>query len=1103
MSRRLVALLALAICLAAVCAVPSSAWALAFSGQPPKVGGNPYCVAVADFNGDGKPDMVTANAAFSTVSVLLGDGAGGFAAKTDFATGSGPRSVAVSDFNGDGKLDLVTTNDASTVSVLLGNGAGGFAAKTDFATGTSPWSVAVGDVNGDGSLDLVTANRDYSGTMSVLLGHGDGSFAAKTDFATGRYPVSVAEGDFNRDGKKDLAVMNNGSGTVSVFLGDGAGGFTDAVDLTAGINPDSVAVGDFNRDGKLDIVTADQYSSGTVSVFLGHGDGTFAARAGFATGTEPSSVAVGDVNGDGKLDLVTSDSDYHGSVSVLLGNGAGSFAANTDFPVGSVPASVALADLNGDGKLDLATANFNAATASVLLGNGAGGFVAPSEFATGAGPGWSVAVRRLQRRRQARPGDGEHRRQHGQRPCWARVMAASSPRPTTPTGANPYVVAVGDLQRRWQARPGDGQQHSATISVLLGNGDGGFAAKTDFATGTAPCLVALGDFNGDGTLDVATANWGDSTISVLLGNGSGGFAAKTDFATGSHPFGVAVGDFNGDGRLDVATANRGLNTVSVLLGNGDGGFAAKSDFVTGANPYAIAVGDLNSDGNLDVATANFNDNTVSVLLGNGDGGFAAKTDFATDSNPISVALGDVNTDGKLDLVTSNTNSYTVSVLLGTGTGSFGAKTDLLTGANPYGVAVGDVNNDGRLDLVTANYNANTVSVLLNQGPGPVGTMLLLGGADATNSRLAEIDSTVSGATQMRFRDSGASWDSWQAYSDRALWTLPAGDGSKTVQAQYRNASGQLLDLADSITLDTTAPVTSDDAPADWQASGLTVTLTPSDPGGSGVASTQYRVDGATSWSSGTTVAVSGDGIHSISYRSTDNAGNVEKVQTIGVKIDAMAPVTTDNASPGGVATWHPGPWTLQLTPIDPLGADGSHSGMSGGAATTQYSTDGGTTWVTGTSVPFAAWKRGGGSGSYGVLYRSTDAAGNLEATESATVLIDSSAPTSSDDAASTPQTGPVTVHLLGTDAFSGVATIWYSLDGSTWVSAPYPGGAGLPVTIAGADSHTLRYYAIDAAGNVQVGYRVCQVTISGGGSSGVRALHAPLRNSARRVHRRD
>ena len=130
----------------------------------------------------------------------------------------------------------------------------------------------------------------------------------------------------------------------------------------------------------------------------------------------------------------------------------------------------------------------------------------------------------------------------------------------------------------------------------------------EYIAGTTPNSVAVGDFNGDARPDLAVANYTSNTVSVLLGNGTGGFGAKTDFAVGTNPYSVAVGDFNGDARPDLAVANHSSNTVSVLLGNGAGGFGAKTDFAVGSFPYSVAVGDFNGDARPDLAVANLSSN---------------------------------------------------------------------------------------------------------------------------------------------------------------------------------------------------------------------------------------------------------------------------------------------------------------------------------------------------------------------------------------------------------------------------------------------------------------------------------------------------------------
>ena len=144
----------------------------------------------------------------------------------------------------------------------------------------------------------------------------------------------------------------------------------------------------------------------------------------------------------------------------------------------------------------------------------------------------------------------------------------------------------------------------------------------NFGVGTAPLSVAVGDFNGDGKQDLATANVGSNNVSVLIGDGAGGFSAATNFGVGTDPQSVAVGDFNGDGKQDLAVTNFTSNNISILLGDGMGGFGAATNLGLGSKPTSVAVGDFNGDGKQDLAVAS-SSNDVSILLGDGAGGFGA------------------------------------------------------------------------------------------------------------------------------------------------------------------------------------------------------------------------------------------------------------------------------------------------------------------------------------------------------------------------------------------------------------------------------------------------------------------------------------------------
>ncbi|MEK0191193.1 FG-GAP-like repeat-containing protein [Microcoleus anatoxicus] len=260
---------------------------------------------------------------------------------------------------------------------------------------------------------------------------------------------------------------------------------------------------------------------------------------------------------------------------------------------------------------------------------------------------------------------------------------------------------------------------SGTVSIRPGNGTGGFGTPTNFNVGNTPISIASGNFNPDTFPDLAVVNanpQGTGSVSILLGNGTGGFSAATNFNVGGIPASVAVGNFNTDNFPDLAVGNSLSNNISILFGNGTGGFGAATNFGTGQAPNSIIVADFNVDGNPDLATANNGSNNVSILLGNGTGGFTNATNFNAGLGANSVAAFDLNGDNKLDLAVSNSNSTNLSILLGNGTGGFSQPIDFaLTGTNPGRVTVNDFNNDALPDLavMVTNGSSDNVSILLN------------------------------------------------------------------------------------------------------------------------------------------------------------------------------------------------------------------------------------------------------------------------------------------------------------------------------------------------------------------------------------------------------
>jgi hypothetical protein len=320
---------------------------------------------------------------------------------------------------------------------------------------------------------------------------------------------------------------------------------------------------------------------------------------------------------------------------------------------------------------------------------------------------------------------------------------------TIPAGTNVNSVDLRDLNGDGKFDIFTANRGSSDVSVLLGDGVGGFSPAINYPVGTDPIGATVGDFNSDGKLDIFTANRGSSTISVLLGNGVGGFGLASTYAAGAGASGARVGDFNGDGKLDLSTTNYGSNTVSILFGDGLGGFGTATNYTVGSTPYGTVMGDFNGDGKLDFITAGSGTSSLllSVLLNNGSGGFNAAANVAVDSNPGYIRSGDFNGDGKLDLaMTDDTDK--ISVLLGNGTGGFGVATKFATASTPnrYGytafpenLVVGDFNSDGKLDLLSGTLQQNF------PGPGSRGVSdesLFLGdGAGGFSLAVSTSDST--------------------------------------------------------------------------------------------------------------------------------------------------------------------------------------------------------------------------------------------------------------------------------------------------------------------------------------------------------------------------
>ena len=339
------------------------------NSQTPATEPAPQSIAVADFNGDGIPDIAigtdgtTNTSGTGYLSILLGNGDGTFQAAKNFAALPNNQTIAVAAFVDGGPEDVISINNsasnADNAVMLIGDGKGGGTIGTPFSLGVESVSaVATGDLNGDGKQDFVVTGvvpNSSNPALAIYLGNGNGTFGTPTLLPIDGSITSVVVGDFNGNGKADLAAVNT-DGTVIVFLGDGFGDFSPGVGGSAGTSPSSMAVGDFNGDGKADLAVVNG-GSDTVTILLSNGaQGAFTTAASPATGNTPSSIAVGDFNGDGIADLAVANRGAN-TVTALLGKGDGTFAAEASPATGIGPSSIAVGNFNGNGMADLAVAN--------------------------------------------------------------------------------------------------------------------------------------------------------------------------------------------------------------------------------------------------------------------------------------------------------------------------------------------------------------------------------------------------------------------------------------------------------------------------------------------------------------------------------------------------------------------------------------------------------------------------------------------------------------------------------------------------------------------------------------------------------------------------
>jgi len=341
----------------------------------------PESIAVGDFNRDGNLDMVVASycsdASCNTgvINVFFGKGDGSFTSPVQLLGQTQTIAVGVADFNGDGNPDIIALNrcgqnpcDATgVVQVFLGNGDGTFQTPHNSQLGGFySLAMAIADFNGDGKPDVMITwlggFTQNNGGFVIALGTGDGGFTSPVLHTADRYPAGLAAADFNGDGKTDLAMIADQSGNVDILMGNGDGTFDPTSSFHSGVGV-AVQAADINGDGVLDLAVV----TPTLVISYGNGDGTFSAPIGLtiSPGSGPRQVATGDFSGDGRTDLAVAAGDID-TLVVFINQPNGTFKKQT-YPASSGPVGVVSGDLNHDGALDLMVLEEKTNTVDVFL----------------------------------------------------------------------------------------------------------------------------------------------------------------------------------------------------------------------------------------------------------------------------------------------------------------------------------------------------------------------------------------------------------------------------------------------------------------------------------------------------------------------------------------------------------------------------------------------------------------------------------------------------------------------------------------------------------------------------------------------------------------
>jgi hypothetical protein len=659
-------------------------------------------IRAADLDGDGVTDLAVARGGSYRVSVLLGNGLGGFSDPIDYTLPVAvvkPESIDIGDVDGDGDPDIVAVGvvnlfmDANSAGVLFNAGDGTFdlASSTPDSAGMEPLAIKLGLIDEDQFPDLVVING-FGGDLRLFLNDGTGHFPTVSSVPVGNSPRWLDVADLDGDGDEDAAVATTGQ--VRVLLNDGEGALSPAGFYGAGAEPNHIIARDLNQDAAPDLIVSN-VSNGGVNVLMNNGDATFESGGPLLADRSALSSDVGDVNNDGVADLIVPFSllEQEG-VATLPGLGDGSFGEPTTYRTGSGPAFAVAAHLDDDGWRDLAVANDGPTSKSVtvLLSNGDGSY--SDQLALAAGD-----------------------------------------------NLRPFPIKAGDFDGDGMADIVASDFDVDTLLFWRGHGDGSFDEPLTFDGGGVSFGAdgAVGDVDGDGDPDVIVLT--SIGPAVFRNEGAGCFAFDAVYPAGELPSGVAVADLDGLAGPDLLVADAAANSLSlfIMLNSGDGTFGAPTVHQGGPAPFDVVAGDVDGDGDVDAILTAFP--FLAVARNDGHAGFDTPELYEAGENPFKLVCDDFNDDASLDVAMSDpgfgASRADVHVFLNVGDGTFAPRSTYRAAIATAELVAADFDGDGAHDLATADlFVQDGVAVLLNDGAGAFGDAATYQVGDFTRAVIA-------------------------------------------------------------------------------------------------------------------------------------------------------------------------------------------------------------------------------------------------------------------------------------------------------------------------------------------------------------------------------